>query len=270
LRRNTLRFSTATYLLCENREFYIVNIQTIISRGDILARRLLDYSYLMNPLKLVFAAVLLAGSALVVRATPMLQLYDFDTGTTLTITDGDALDSFSAPGVIGYAGGLAGTVWDINLVGGISNGTPGNPHVHLNLLTHSSGAGGLAVSFLVDDLGPTAGNFLSAVGGVGAPGSSLNFLTATSSTNSTDFSADDFPIFQGPFTGAFSGADAAATLLGGPYSLIVTGYVEHSAAGTSSFDQDVTVPDGGASIALLGLALTGLGFFARRFKFPRA
>jgi hypothetical protein len=220
----------------------------------------------MNPLKLLLATALLAGSALTVRATPTLQLFDFDTGTTLTIADGDPLDSFAAPGVIGYAGGLAGTVWDINLTGGIFDGTTGDPHIHLSLLTHSSGSGGLAVSFLVDGLGPVSGYFSSAVGGVGAPGSSLSFLTATSSTNATDFSADDFPIFQGPFTGAFSGNDAAAVLLNGPYTLIATGYVEHTSGGTSSFDQDITVPDSGTSVALLGLALTGLACFARRIK----
>lgn len=222
------------------------------------------------PLKSLLVATVIAGFSSSVHAVPMLELYDFDTGISLTIADGSALDAFSQDGVIGYVGSIAGTTWSINLVGGLSDGTAGDPHLHLNVMTSSSGAGTLGVSFLVDGLGPTSANVISAVGGVGAPGGDLSFLTAASTTNATDFSADEFLIFQGAYVGAFSGTNSTAVSLDGPYSLLLTGYIEHTGAGTSSFDQDVSVPDGGTTVLLIGLGLVGMGLVARRFKFAAA
>ena len=74
---------------------------------------------------------------------------------------------------------------------------------------------------------------------------------------------------EGPFTGpgAFSkngNASVGLAVLGSHYSLTQQVVITATGAGTSSFDAEAQVPDGGTTLVLLGGSMLGLGAIRRK------
>lgn len=210
--------------------------------------------------KLALAA-LAVGLTASVQALPSLRISDGT--TTITIADNGVGDGNAASGVVMWSGTVG--VWDINVNTGLTKPTQGsalNPYMDLNFIDHSSAAGTLTLWFSETDFGPSNGSALAHIGGT-AQGS-VSYSTYWSSSNAL-FATSTLLTNQGPFAGgAYSGTSTAGPLNNsGPYSLTQVISLTHSASGTTSGDAELSVPDSGTSILLLGAGLTGLGLFGR-------
>ncbi|MGZ5565953.1 MAG: hypothetical protein ACXWKG_02965, partial [Limisphaerales bacterium] len=81
-------------------------------------------------------------------ATPQLRLSDGT--TTITVTDGDANDQSTTPGVV-YYNGPVGPNWVLDITVGITKpaagATAGEPYMDLNTYNQSSAAGDLTLEY---------------------------------------------------------------------------------------------------------------------------
>ncbi len=200
-------------------------------------------------LSLVGAASLVAST---VQAIPTLVLTD-SLGNSVTVS--------SASGVVGYNGALGN--WDINVTTGIASppgpgGSPSFPILDLNSINAYSGSGAgnvLTITFYDDFLGPFAGSLNNSVGGTESGSTTFTTLVdgtayTTQSFNTASFSDDTFSGVNTNFP-AVLGIQAVITSDSGTYQI-------------TSFDDHLSVPDGGSTLVLLGLALSGLGLTVAR------
>jgi hypothetical protein len=179
------------------------------------------------------------------------------TGTlTLADNNGNAITVNTAGGVASYNGAVGN--WDINVSTGIGSGTSTSPILDLNSINDFLGGAGnvLKITFTVTGIGPLTGLGLNDVGGTlngisdifnvlvnGVAVSSLSF-------NSTPFAGSALPNLA-------SGAGSTLSL-----QAILTGSAN---GGLTSFDTHLNlVPDGGATVMLLGAALSGLCLFRKK------
>jgi len=223
----------------------------------------------------VVAAV---GFALSVQAVPTLRLSADGGATWTTIVDqvNDGLggvpdDGNPLAGVVVYVGGVNAN-WAVTVTTGLTmpfQGTPARPYMDLNSITATSvGAGSLIIQFSEVGFGPVAsGNVQANIGGVvlGSVGSSLTYNTFAGAALWDQTTA---LTSQGPFSpGAFSGIanGPAYSSLGATFSLTQEILLTHTTPGSSSFNAELTVPEGGTTLMLLGSALTVLGVFRRKF-----
>lgn len=204
---------------------------------------------------LVVAAMISAGSA---YAVPTLTL--FDGTTTITILDNGSGDTNPLLGVVSWSGAIG--VWDINIDSGFTKpaiGSATHPHMDLNFSAHSTAAGMLTLSF--SDSGFTAsGTGRDAIGGTQDNGSVTDYIRVNGGNVLT----------LGPLTGSpFSGtATGGMTLTSADLLTLVVG-IDHTAAGLTTGDKDLTVPDGGSAVALLGIALVGVEALRRKLRTVR-
>ncbi len=209
----------------------------------------------------------------------------FDGTSTLIIEDQDFIpdpgrpaDGHADPGVVVFMGSLG--IWTFQLTSGISKPTVGSetePIMELHDVSLSSkGSGGtLEIWFSETGFGPTGLVAESAIGGV-ADG---KVTYETFKGGPTLFDDSVLLSSLSSTAGAFGGLGFAG--IGdptGPYSLTQKVTITHkggSAAKLTSFDArlevspGVSVPDGGMTLSLLGLALMGLAGFRHTLSKPR-
>ena len=204
-------------------------------------------------------AIAVATCAVSLYATPTPYLQIFDGTTTIKITDNGVGDQNPLVGAVLWTGTIG--VWDINVDQGLTKpilGSATQPHMDLSFSAHSTAAGTLNLQW-VDSGFTFTGTAADAIGGTA-------FGTVTDCIRVNNVVV----MQQGPFgPGAFSG-----TVFGGlsltPSSLLdLQVYINHSGSGLTTGDKDLTTPDSGSAVALLGIALAGIEVLRRKIRAAR-
>lgn len=200
----------------------------------------------------------------------------FDGSETLVITDEDFIsepgtpaDGAVGPGVVVFMGSLG--IWTFQLTSGVSTpvvGSQTEPIMELHDVSLSSkgSAGTLEIWFSETGFGPSGLVAESSIGGV-ADGK-IKYETFKGTTLFDDSVAlSSMTASAGPFGGLGYAGVGDAT---GPFSLTQKVTITHkggSDAKLTSFDARLavspgaSVPEGGMTLSLLGLALMGLAGF---------
>lgn len=198
-----------------------------------------------------------------------------DGGTTwTTITDNLPGDINATPGAVTFSGTIGN--WIVNVTTGVTFpvlGTITRPTLDLNSVNVTSASGGsLIIEFSDIGFGPTVGNAQASIGGTtsgsvtwstyGGPGNSLFQGSPNGPVGGVVLTA---PQVFGPVAFSSSVPGGSLGALGSPYSLTERVVITHAGAGGSSFNAELTVPDGGATLLLLGSSIMALGLFRRSF-----
>lgn len=212
------------------------------------------------------------AATLSAHAIPTLSFSANNGADWVTVQDGSALDRSAVAGEITYYGYLGR--WQISLTGQArpAVGSATDPILNLRDVNINSRVGGtLLIRFVETDyfLGSTAGVFTDEVAGTVAARGQLSFQTYTDPDNSMFLKGLGIQLTgQGNFYGGpFS--DTATSTFGAssePYSLMLQARFTSRVGGRTTFSQslvDPPVPDGGATVLLLGLGLGGLGLIMR-------
>jgi hypothetical protein len=205
-------------------------------------------------LMVITIVITLAFLMIVPAAQAIPTLYLTDGSNSVTIEDQAIGDSNPIAGAVTYIGSLG--VWDLNVGTGVTkpfSGSSTNPHMDLNSVDSSTGAGELQIWFYENGFDFT-GNLVNAVGGTTA--GSVEFVSAV---NLSPIIADLGPFGPGAFSGTISGT---ATLSSTDYLLLFAD-IQHDGAGLTSFNYEVKVPEPGM-LVLLGSGLVGIAFFGRK------
>jgi hypothetical protein len=196
-------------------------------------------------------AAALIGFSATVQAVPTLTLSDNNGHTTgpIAAVGGDA----------SFVGSLGG--WSFNVAAGTTTGPGAQPTIDLS--DNSTWGGGsvgnvITITWTVDNLGPLTGAYLEAIGGTlnGTSDSFSVLLNGVLLPGSTI--AWSTTPFSGSKTGSLNGSlPSTLTLVAVLTAPIGTG-------AQTSFDDNLTVPDGGATVMLLGAALSAVGLLRRK------
>jgi hypothetical protein len=174
-------------------------------------------------------------------AGAQLRLSDGTPGGTIIITDDGPGDSANTtPGIIAYSGPV-GANWNISIAAGVSKplvGSAASPVLDLSSQAVSAGAGTLTIDFSDTDF-TSGGAAVMAVGGTTA--GSVTYQ-AWSDPGITNFGEASLIGTVGPsVSGAFSGVTNGIVRLSPLLSLTAETVIQHSGAGTSGFDANLTV-----------------------------
>ena len=203
-------------------------------------------------------AIAIAACAGSVYATTA-EITFFDGTTTTTVMDNGSGDSNPAVGIISTTVTIG--VWDVTIANGFTKpfvGGATNPTMDLGFSAHSTAAGSLRMTF--SDFGFTySGSAFDHFGGTQDNGTAEDFINV----NGTHVPG----LHLGPFGGpSFSGDASGAIALTSSDVLGLEVDITHTANGTTSGDKELTVPDGGSAVALLGIALAGIEGVRRIFR----
>jgi hypothetical protein len=221
---------------------------------------------------LAIAAILAVGTqfagAISTAGTASLRISDGT--TTVTILDETGLDSFLGLGKVVYVGSVG--LWSLTVNTGItkpSQGSAVKPYMDLNFIAQSNSPTAvppnLTVEFSDIGFGPMSvvDNFSDKIGGT-----TQGSVTCTTLLDVNNILFGGVAI-AGPQTfgpGAFACSVGSPGQPTSPFALSKKIVISHGAGTqTSSGDTEVTVPDGGTTLALLGGSLLGLGVLRRRF-----
>jgi hypothetical protein len=197
------------------------------------------------------AAVLCVTSA---YSVPTLRISD-GVNPDVVVTDGGAGDSNPLVGAVTWIGSIG--VWVLNVDTGVTKpilGSATDPHMDLNYVVSSTGAGTMVISF--SDDGFTYSGALTDHWGGTTSGTSINRVLENGQSTG---------IGMGPFgPGAFSGTTSGTIDLVPTDVLTLQVAITHTGSGPSSGDKEITVPEGGMTLTLLGSALVGIGFLRRK------
>jgi len=201
---------------------------------------------------LAVAALISAGS---VYAVPTLTISDGT--TTITVMDNMAGDSNPLPGVVTWIGAIG--LWNINIDSGFTKPAVGgvtNPHMELAFSANSIAAGTLTL-FFSDSGFNASGTGVDTIGGTQDNG------TVTDCIQKNGMNV----LVIGPLKGSPFSGTAMGNITLVPTDVLALGvYIHHTAAGLTTGDKDYVVPDGGSTVALLGVALAGIEGVRRMFR----
>jgi len=195
----------------------------------------------------------------------------FDGSTTLTITDQDFIPGPNAPadmagaaGIVSYAGTIG--VWTFSVSTGFSKPAYGSatvPEMHLDGSALSSAAGTLTITFTDTGFGSTGTLVEAGVGGATDGTVKYEALQGATSLVSLVTAFNEEPYKYSDVTELTGGV--------GPYSLTQKITLTHKSSWTvSSFNATLSVPEGGATLSLLGLGLLGIVGVGRLTRSSRA
>ncbi len=177
-----------------------------------------------------------------------------------------------ATGVVNYSGTL-GTTWSVIIATGTTKPALTGPAdmIDLNSVQVSSTGGGTLYLRFYDSGFNIPGAMETQIGGTVGGGGTLqawSWLSPGNNVFDPGLPGDAVVLANlGPFSaGAFSATANSGYLPSGSYSLALGAKIYHAGSTVTSFNEHVgTVPDGGVTVALLGLALAGLAGVRRLF-----
>ena len=192
------------------------------------------------------AAVVCAGTASA-SPTPSGAALELISGaTTVIIQDGGAGDILASTGAVGWAGSING--WSVVITSGLTKPVQGGvtqPDMDLSVQSSGPGSGLLTIEFTDTGFGPVSGG--------------VNHQFSGNIGTSTATSAGYYDTANGQF--ATTTPLGGSISLAGPFSFTL---VDTFTPGTVSTDDNLTVPDGGTTVMLLGAALSGLGLLRKK------
>lgn len=198
----------------------------------------------------------LVVSSVTVSAIPSVTLNDGINAPVVVFDQGPG-DLNAIPGVVNVSTMLG--AWALNVTTGQTMPFIFDPLMDLNSVNTSLAPGSMQITFSEFGFALPPGNY-NATARIGG---------TTSGTIQYDTYVNGAPansIVSGP--GVFAGIDVDPVLIGmNPFSLDQVVTITHERFGTTSFNADfrlVSVPDGGATIGLLGLGLLAAGMCYRR------
>jgi hypothetical protein len=206
-----------------------------------------------NLMKTITVTLTVLGWASWATATPTMTLDD-GAGHTVTIVDGGLHDSNPLAGAVTWVGSLGS--WKLNVTTGVSKpvvGSPSAPELDLNSIDATTRAGGVLTITLSDSGFMLDGTARAIIGGTTA--GSVTYKTWADATLLTS---------QTFGSGPFSGITLGSVTANGPYSLSEQVIITQHGAGVSSFDANLTVPDSGSTMALLGFGLLAVESLRRK------
>jgi hypothetical protein len=202
-------------------------------------------------LKLAGVAMTVAAFAGSAYALPIgtLTLSDNNGNTTGPLTTG-------LNGLVSYNGPVGN--WSINVSTGIENNNTAAPVLDLNSVDANffgSGIGDvLTINFTFASVGPLTGGFVNLVNG-----NQFGITTAFSVLiNGSPVSTQAFGSSYVGFGSSTSGSAIEGTSVGILATLTAT------SGGLASFDDHLSVPDGGMTVMLLGAALSAMGLLRKK------
>jgi hypothetical protein len=215
----------------------------------------------IKTLAVALSAVAAAGTTL---ATPTLKITDLSTLASVTITDQLPGDANGAVGAVTWVGSLG--TWTINVDTGTTKpalGSAVNPRMDLAFLGVSGGAGSLRIQFSETGFGPAMGGGLSQIGGTteGTVSFANYYDGANTLLAETTLINGGGPLGPGAFSDNIGHGPISPPT---PYSLTLDLSIVHTAAGATSGDDFLCVPDGGLTVSLLGFAMVSVGYLRRR------
>lgn len=194
----------------------------------------------------IIIALSLALIPAAARATAELEL--ISGSSDIIVADGSGQDLSSAAGQVAWIGTING--WTFAITAGDTKpllGTATSPQLDLGVMANVVGNGNLIVKFSDSGFGPSSGTVNS------------TFFENGTSTASAKVLVD-------PANTLFGGSPSTDGTLAGPYSITL---VDTFTPGLVSSDHRVSVPDSGATVALLGFGLVGVESLRRRINAKR-
>lgn len=227
----------------------------------------------MKALRILFLTAAIAGLAVAGRASPVLFIYDHDSGESQTVVGSG--DTVSFNGSIGD--------WLVNVSSGTVLQGGSSPHLSLSTVGISDGDGidldgyddglvSLSVFLFASGFGSSDGLSAGTLF-TGTTAGLASFFLFQNNTNNTDYFGTFYDEADFLAAGSFGpGAfiDSGAAALVGPaslYSLALGLQIDHEVGvQTSSVSLEVKVPDQGMTALLLAFGLLGLGLTSRRLR----
>lgn len=208
-----------------------------------------------NKLKMIAGvAVALFGISATVQAIPL--------GLTLADNNGNSVNVPILGNTAAYVGAVGN--WNVNIAGGIQLGTATSPMLDLSDNSAYFTAGPLTpgnvltVTWSVGGLGPLAGGWVNDIGGTLNGTSDAFSILLNGAQLGSGLSFNSTP-FSGSETDSISAAGNANVIT---LQAVLT--ANNLGAQTSFDDHWQSVPDGGATVMLLGAALSAMALIRRK------